>query len=155
MKNKEVLVWMLLIVLLSGCIEKGPEMTTTTTQGIVETTTTLAVVLPQRDFEVLLSLDKEVYYSNEEMNISVKVLSSEEVEGARINLLGIYSTRERLNRKRIVELQEGENEFYFSYTTPRCYGCAGISQGFYNITSELEYMGKVRASSTLEVEIRE
>jgi hypothetical protein len=146
----------IILLLGSGCIRKGgsesPELNMQTTTTVEKTLENLKNL---KNLKISLSTDKELYHSNELMNITVEVNSPEELKNARIRVYGIYSGRYRLNEEKEVDLEIGKNNISFLYKTPRCYGCAGISPGVYEINAELEYDGEIKINETKSVEIRQ
>jgi len=82
------------------------------------------------------SADKEVYHSSEVLNLTVIVYSNSNIENATAIVNGING---RLNEKRVLNLNNGINEVYFTYKLPRCNVCGGISAGDYNLSCEVTY----------------
>lgn len=172
--NKLMVLFVLVVgVLISGCVQKGIESTTTsvtssntlqatstttsstTTSSTTtsSTTSTTTTVISNLEMEIILSTDKETYHSNELMNITATINSSDEVRGVDIRVYGINAGFHRLDKTGGINLDQGVNTRTFTYKTPRCYGCAGISPGTYRINAELVYNGEIIASSTIEVGI--
>lgn len=100
-----------------------------------------------------LSTDKQVYHSNEPMNITLDVYASGDAE-VNVKVFGIKDRRNnyRLNRIEKRNLTSGMNTIYYSYTTPSCYGCAGINPGTHQITS-LVSCEKITTNKTIEIRI--
>ena len=82
-----------------------------------------------------ISTDKGTYLSREQMLISLNI-SSRVAANVTIDIKGI-GNRLEISQER--HLQAGNNNLTFTYTTPECYGCAGISPGMYNITAYITY----------------
>ena len=101
-----------------------------------------------------LTTDKQVYYSNEMMNITLDVYASEDAE-ATVKVFGIKDRRNnhRLNKQEVRNLTSGSNIISYSYRTPSCYGCAGISSGIKQITA-LVSCDNTTTNSTIEIEIK-
>lgn len=102
---------------------------------------------------VSLLTDKDVYYSNELMNITVIIDSENIIENVDVRVYGINARRNRLDKTEKVGIKEGLNTVNFLYKTPSCYGCAGISPGIYKINAEVKYDNKT-INKIKEVEIR-
>jgi len=108
------------------------------------------------EISITVLTDKEVYHSNEEMEIKVLIETTEELPDSEIYLYGIDTGGVRGPRLEIeedAEIKVGSTALSFEYTTPKCYGCAGISEGLYNINVELTDENGTIANATTEVEI--
>ncbi|HHQ45233.1 MAG TPA: hypothetical protein ENN13_03745 [Candidatus Altiarchaeales archaeon] len=82
------------------------------------------------------SSDKFLYRSKEIIVLNVEVQSKEEFEGV-LWVHGIYSRRDRINRRESVGVIDGFNSFTIEERLPSCTGCSGIRPGNYTITAEL------------------
>lgn len=131
------------VLLTTGCTTEIPEQTTTST------------TLQQLQVETNLLLNREIFHSNELMNITVLIQSSTDLENAYLRVYGIKSRTYRLEKTQTINLSEGLNAITVPYRTPRCTGCAGISPGGYEITADLIYENKTISSSTITVQIRQ
>lgn len=100
-----------------------------------------------------LSTDKQVYHSKEPMNITLDIYTSGDTE-ADIKVFGIKDRRNnyRLNRVEKRNLTSGINTISYSYTTPSCYGCAGINPGTKQITA-LVSCENITTNKTIEIQI--
>ncbi len=100
-----------------------------------------------------LITDKELYHSNEKMNITLDLYASEDAE-VDIKIFGIKDRRNnhRLNKVEKRNLTSGINTISYSYTTPSCYGCAGINPGTKQITA-LVSCENVTDNKTIEIQI--
>ena len=132
--------FVILVLLTSGCLLRSG-VSITTLPPIKESK--LAI-----DF---FSVPKNVYHSNENMNVTLVVRSPSNFENATLKIYGIYSRRYRLNETVQFNLSKGVKIVSFDYTTPSCFGCAGIQPGEYNITAELLVGGKIVDNKTIEV----
>jgi hypothetical protein len=103
-----------------------------------------------------ISTDKSFYYSNELINFTIEINSSREMKDLFFTTYGILDrwNRYRLNETRILNLSNGINKIEFSYTTPSCYGCAGIVPGNYTIIALLIKGNETIANTTCNIEIR-
>jgi len=101
-----------------------------------------------------LNLDKNIYHSNEQMNITVQIETNKTAENANIKVYGIYASRNRLNLSKTTNLSEGNNLILFEYKTPSCNTCSGIRPGMYDITAEVEYNGTM-TKETKQIEIQQ
>ena len=96
-----------------------------------------------------LDTDKETYFSKENMIITLGITSKKEAEIG-IEIKGIAN---KLNLIETKYLEIGNNSIEFSYTTPSCYGCAGISPGSYNITAYILCENKTYTSPVKWIEM--
>ena len=109
----------------------------------------------KNELEILsFATDKELYHSNEPMNISLVISTSNKMNNVTLKVFGIKdrSGNYRINRLEIVNLTSGINTFTYSYTTPPCYGCAGIDAGIHDITSIVSYQ-EINLNSTIKIDI--
>jgi len=119
-------------------------------------TPSLLRIIPTRSLELKinsLSTDKQVYHSNEPMNISLDVYASKNTQ-ADFKVFGIKDRRGnyRLDQFEKRNLTSGINAIYYSYTTPSCYGCAGIDPGKHQITT-LVSCENITINKTIEIQI--
>jgi len=99
--------------------------------------------------------DKNTYSSYEEMKISLKLKSSEDLENVTIVVWGIKPRNYAyVNVSKNVDLKKGENEFFISAKTPRCTsGCGGVYPGPYELNAEVWFNGKALANSNLRINL--
>lgn len=135
---KQILI-LLAILFIAGCEEVQLEENTQTTE-----------LIPHFS----LSTGKDLYHSNEMMNISFDI-NSEMKENITVRVYGIHASRNRLDMSKEVELVPGENTVEFDYMTPSCTGCAGIKPGTYKINAEFSKDGEVLGSMSKDIEIRQ
>ncbi|MBN2517758.1 MAG: hypothetical protein JXB14_02855 [Candidatus Altiarchaeota archaeon] len=104
--------------------------------------------------EILLMTDRGTYHSEERMNITVMVDVPEGLQNATIHIWGIDSKKGRkLEKTELVGLKPGKTIIPFDYTTPKCYGCSGISEGSYSINVELIGGNETLCNATATVEM--
>ncbi|MBN2013572.1 MAG: hypothetical protein JW778_00180 [Candidatus Altiarchaeota archaeon] len=156
------------ILLFSACIRQkvdeatttqvSSQMTTTTkattTSTTAQSTTTTRPLVQNPEINISLSTDKDVYHSNELMSINVVVDSSHDLD-VLLRIYGISAGYYRIDKTESMALLRGLNQKSFSYQTPRCYGCAGIQPGSYNVNVDVIYNSEVIASSTTEIEMQQ
>ena len=70
--------------------------------------------------------DKQLYHSNELMNITLKVYSPDDMKDIEIRVYGIEDrqNRHKLDITKKINLTKGTNTLSLSHTTPSCFGCA-------------------------------
>jgi len=115
-------------------------------------------IVPNSSLELNIesfSTDKQLYHSNEPMNITLEISSSKKIDNVTLNVLGIKDRRNnyRISRLETVNLTGGINIFTYSYTTPSCYGCAGIDAGIHDITAIVSYQ-EINLNSTIKIDIQ-
>ena len=83
--------------------------------------------------------DKETYGSYEEIQISLKVFSKNEIKDVEIKIKGIQPGRYAyINEFKVVNLAEGENAVFFEAQMPYCTsGCGGVFPGPYDIYANI------------------
>lgn len=102
------------------------------------------------DVEVMMSTDKGVYGSNEQVLIRVMVLSPSNLSNVTFNIWGIRpGNTAHINQSRVVNLKQGPNDFVIPATTPHCTsGCGGVYPGPYKIFAELWFDGEMAGANT-------
>ena len=85
------------------------------------------------------------------MHITAIVYSSSDVDNITVSVNGING---RLDEKQLTNLNQGLNEFFFSYNLPRCNTCGGINAGDYEIVCKVNY-GNEEASKNKFVNIKQ
>ncbi len=129
-----------------GCLGKFSELkvATTTTENS-----------PKENLTLSVSADKQVYHSGDKINISVSIESSVFLEDTIVKVYGIHAGEDRISDTQDVVIYPGKRELSFAFTTPRCYGCAGISPGVYNLSVEIVNAGNLLKSRTINVRIEQ
>lgn len=135
-----------LIILLSGCLSSQTTITTTTTSSTLASNPTLTVSV---------KTDKELYHSGQEMIVTVSVDSQANLDGALLNVHGINSKYDRLNKEQNVSVSMGTNTYNVTYTTPSCTGCAGILPGTYTVNASISWNQQLLGSALTQVEIQQ
>ena len=139
------------VLVFSGCVSDIEKSQVTEEQA---TTTTLANAEEKHEPSItLFETDKKAYHSREKMNVTIELDSADYAQDAVLKVYGIYSGRNRLDITRKIKLDKGVNRVTYEYTTPSCFGCAGINPGTYNITSELYVGDRLLDSATTTVEM--
>jgi len=109
------LILILSILAFSGCLESSTQKNTLT-----------------------ISTEKEVYHSNETLNVHIEFNSTKEVE-ANILVSGINNLfgRAMLSETREAILKKGDNSFDFEFTTPSCEDCSAVAPGAHYINATI------------------
>lgn len=179
-KRKILTVALIAVVLMGGCVTvEEPETSststlvvdkTTTTQtkttstvttGSITSTSTLMTITTSTtktsvELDVSIESDRELYHSNELINITVTVISEKEIGGAALRVYGLKkSSYYYLDKKENIDIKAGVNVYRYEMKTPRCNVCSGIKAGTYNINAEITYLGGVVGAGIKEVEIRQ
>jgi len=94
---------------------------------------------------VSLSTDKDIYHSNENVEIVLAVYSPDDTNDMLIKVSGVKSRKGiyfvSLSNK--TNLIAGDNKITFTQKLPACSGCAGISTGTYFINVSVAYDDEV------------
>ncbi len=85
--------------------------------------------------------DTETYHSGEFMEARVSTACDKDLDSAIVKIYGIKDKfgKYNINEEKIVQINSPGNETVFLVRMPRCYGCAGISPGEYEVKAELIY----------------
>jgi cytochrome c biogenesis protein CcdA len=101
-----------------------------------------------------LVTDKEVYYSNETLLVSVEIFSEDDIKNVRVNVSGIQNMfgRSMIEDSRIIGLKKGNNTVDFVFKTPSCEECSALSPGSYTINATIS-IGKQTYESYKEIRL--
>jgi hypothetical protein len=101
--------------------------------------------------------EKDLYHSDEIMNITVEVTSTGNLDNATLMIEGIQDKhgRTRLSHEMQVNLTSGVNNFTYDYQLPECSSCAGLNAGTYQVNVTLTENGTVISNATKSVEIQQ
>jgi hypothetical protein len=104
-----------------------------------------------------VNTEKDLYHSDEIMNITVEVNATGNLDNATLMIEGIQDKhgRTRLSHEMQVNLTSGENTFTYDYQLPECSSCAGLNPGSYNVNVTLIRNGSVISNATKSVEIQQ
>jgi len=100
-----------------------------------------------KEMKISMSIltDTETYHSGEYMEARVFTACNNDLDSVIVRIYGIKDKfgEYRINEEKVVRINSPGNETVFLVRMPSCYGCAGISPGEYNLTTELIYSGEV------------
>ena len=102
-----------------------------------------------------LKTDKELYHSGEIIHMTYSIYSKVNLENVKVRFYGINATKYRLDQIKLVNITIGNNTINFDYVAPKCYGCAGIKPGMYNISAEVSYSNRTLTTVSKEIEIKQ
>jgi hypothetical protein len=104
-----------------------------------------------------VTTDKELYHSNEIMNIVISVMSAGNVDNSTVRIEGISDRhgRMRLFHEIPANLSSGPATFIYDYQLPSCSSCAGLDPGTYQVNITLEQNGVVISNMTRTVQIEQ
>jgi hypothetical protein len=109
----------------------------------------------ESELKLYLVMDSQVYRSKQEWNATVFIDSPENITGAEVWLKGILSDGNlKLLKREDLDLKKGANIVIFKGSMPSCYGCARITESFYNVSSSITLEGEVLAEDIEMVELR-
>lgn len=109
------------------------------------------------NFKLDMLADKELYKSNENVNFTLIVYSSTNLNNVEFKVYGItnFKRKYQLNTVRTVNLTSGRNVNSIMFTLPACNKCAGISPGTHKIYADLVYNGTVVSNTTKDIELQQ
>jgi cytochrome c biogenesis protein CcdA len=90
-----------------------------------------------------ISTEKDVFRSNEIMNVHVEFNSTKEGRGQlRVSGIKNFFGRAFINETREVAFRKGENLFDFVFRTPSCEECSALSPGVYTVNATIYFGGR-------------
>ena len=104
-----------------------------------------------------VNTDKELYHSNNVMNITVAVTSPKTIDNVTLNITGIedrYGDM-RLSHQIQVNLSPGTNTLTYDYQLPPCSKCAGIDPGNYSFNVTLEQGGTILDQTNYSIQLEQ
>ncbi len=110
------------------------------------------------DLQLTVKADKSIYRSYEKINLSVELLSDQNLQDVFIEAKGITSRlkRDYFNQTKIIDLPKQTNqEIVFTQTLPSCNSCSGLSPGNYSITVSVTYQNKIIATKSINLKIKQ
>ncbi|MCW1296941.1 MAG: hypothetical protein OH319_04640 [Candidatus Parvarchaeota archaeon] len=148
--KKIIILIILFVSILLGCVTQSQSSVLFEEEG------NFSINRGENFINLNISTDKEVYYSNELMNIKIEIMTEKEIKDVYMMTYGIVDNfgRYRLNDTRLLNISAGKNLITFEYRTPSCYGCAGISPGNYTLVAVMMNGNDTIANATCEIEIR-
>lgn len=87
-----------------------------------------------------LVTDKDAYYSNETMLISLDIFSEDDIKNVRVNVSGIENMfgRSMIEDSGVFTLKKGNNTVDFVFKMPSCEECSPLSPGSYMVSATVE-----------------
>lgn len=129
--------------------------------GVVLVAVVLAAFHPQTinnnknisELQMILHTDKETYHSGETMAFEVNLTKG--IENATLSIRGIKDSRGTYRIQQDYSILPGsfQNQVNFTFVMPSCYGCAGISPGEYEISTQLFSGGVEIANSSKKIRL--
>lgn len=105
--------------------------------------------------DVEITTDKDIYHSEEHMDIVISLDASKDIDEVDINITGIENNRGeyKLYKSKKENLTRGLNNITFDFTTPTCSKCAGLDPGVYYINATVTHGEKiVNATHSINIE---
>jgi hypothetical protein len=86
-----------------------------------------------------VTTDKDLYHSNEIMNITIMVNSAGNMDNttARIEGISDENGKMRISHEMPANLSAGPNILFYAYKLPSCSKCAGLDAGTYQVNVTL------------------
>ncbi len=102
-------------------------------------------------FSLSITTCKETYYSREQAEVTVKIISPETTTNSVVRVHGIRPfSRNYIEEEKTVDLKKGENTIVFFVTMPFCTsGCGGVYPGPYDLHAVLENGEELAISKTI------
>ena len=145
----------LALILLAGCVQSNAEYIDENSQNVVATNKDPAQ-LPNPQVKLNMQTDSGVYQSRQPINITVTVITDYYLEDAQLQITGFTSNygRDLLLLGNNLNITEGTHSYNYSYTTPTCSPCAGLSEGGHSIQATLTWRQMQLANTTKMVELK-
>jgi outer membrane lipoprotein-sorting protein len=104
-----------------------------------------------------VTTDKDLYHSNEVMNITISVMTSGNLDNTTVRIEGINDRhgRMRLSHEIPANLSTGAATFMYDYQLPSCSSCAGLDPGTYQVNITLVQNGVVISNMSRSVQIEQ
>lgn len=104
-----------------------------------------------------VTTDKDLYHSNEKMNITITVNSAGNMDNTTARIEGIRddSGKLRISHEMPANLSAGPNVIFYEYKLPSCSHCSGIEEGTYEVNVTLIRNGVPVSNMTRSVELRQ
>lgn len=105
--------------------------------------------------DLSITTDTEVYHSGEMMEATVSVACNQDLESTIIKLYGVMDRfgSYRINEEQIIGIKAPGEGIVFLASMPRCYGCAGVEEGEYELRADLIHKGELySATKTITLE---
>jgi hypothetical protein len=104
-----------------------------------------------------VTTDKDLYHSNDVMNIAISVMTAGTMNNTTIRIEGISDRhgRMRLSHEIAANLSTGPATFIYDYQLPSCSSCAGLDPGTYQVNITLVQNGVVISNMTRTVQIEQ
>ena len=117
----------------------------------------LSVMGPAHAEITAVSTDKDLYHSNEHMNITFMVNSAGNMDNTTARIEGIRDEDGKLRIKHDMpaNLTAGPNVLFYSYKLPSCSECSGLGEGTYQVNVTLIRNGVPVSNMTRSVELRQ
>lgn len=107
--------------------------------------------------DLSLSTDKTVYHSKENIILTVKLKSNQNVNGVLIKAEGIQGRSVNyFSQSQTVDLKNNQEEIIIlTSTLPSCSSCSGISAGDYTITMQVLYNNKLINQKSIIINLQQ
>jgi hypothetical protein len=104
-----------------------------------------------------VTTDKELYHSNNVMNITVAVTSPRTIDNITLNITGIEDRYGdfRLSHEIQANLSPGTNTLTYDYQLPPCSKCAGLEPGNYSFNVTLEQYSTILDQTNYTIQLEQ
>jgi len=117
----------------------------------------LSVMGPAHAEITAVTTDKDLYHSNEKMNITIMVNSAGNMDNTTARIEGIRDDdgKFRIKHDMPANLSEGSNVLVYEYKLPSCSKCSGLGEGTYQVNVTLIRNGVPVSNMTHSVELKQ
>jgi hypothetical protein len=104
-----------------------------------------------------VTTDKDLYHSNDIMNIAISVMTAGTMDNTTVRIEGISDRhgRMRLSHEIPANLSTGPATFIYDYQLPSCSSCAGLDPGTYEVNITLVRNGVIISNMTRTVQLEQ
>ena len=117
----------------------------------------LSVLGPAHAEVTGVTTDKDLYHSNEKMNITIMVNSAGDMSNTTARIQGILDSdgKMRISHDMPANLSAGPNILMYQYKLPSCSKCSGLEEGTYQVNVSLIRNGALVSNMTHSFELRQ
>ncbi len=117
----------------------------------------LSVLGPAHAEITAVTTDKDLYHSNEKMNITFLINSAGNMDNTTARIEGIQDQdgHLRISHDMPANLTAGPNIFFYQHQLPSCSKCSGLGEGTYQVNVTLLRNGIQISNMTHSFELRQ
>ena len=117
----------------------------------------LSVLGPAHAEITAVTTDKDLYHSNENLNITILINSAGNMDNTTARIEGIQDEngKMRISHEMPANLTAGPNILFYQYKLPSCSKCSGLEEGTYQVNVTLIRNGAPISNMTHSFELRQ